>query len=100
LLTESFRILNGRQWDCRAQSISIMRGSFIPTSSSADVKMSRCQEYGIQLDHRPVGRPHFAGHIEPLIGTMTGAVHLLPGTTFSNVDEKGAYESEKRALLT
>jgi putative transposase len=31
---------------------------------------------------------------------MMGAVHLLPGTTFSSVDQKGAYESEKRALLT
>jgi len=24
--------------------------------------------------------PHFGGHIERLIGTMMGAVHLLPGT--------------------
>jgi hypothetical protein len=38
LLTGSFRILNGQQGDCRAQSMSIMRGSFIPTSSSADVE--------------------------------------------------------------
>jgi putative transposase len=46
------------------------------------------------------GRPHFGGHIERLIGTMMGAVHLLPGTTFSSVDQRGAYESEKHALLT
>jgi putative transposase len=66
----------------------------------SDVLVRGCQEYGIQLDHRPIGRPHFGGHIERLIGTMMGAVHLLPGTTFSNVDQKGAYDSEKRALLT
>jgi putative transposase len=66
----------------------------------SDVLVRGCQEYGIQLDHRLVGRPHFGGHIERLIGTMMGAVHLLPGTTFSNVNQKGAYESEKRALLT
>jgi putative transposase len=59
-----------------------------------------CQEYGIQLDHRPRGRPQYGGHIERLIGTMMGAVHLLPGTTFSNVNEKGAYASEGRARLT
>jgi putative transposase len=41
-----------------------------------------CQEYGVRLDHGPVGRPHFSGHIERLISTMMGAVHLLPGTTF------------------
>jgi putative transposase len=59
-----------------------------------------CQEYGIRLDHRPPGRPQYGGHIERLIGTMMGAVHLLPGTTFSNVKEKGAYASEDRARLT
>lgn len=59
-----------------------------------------CQEYGVQLDHRPIARPHFGGHIERLIGTMMGAVHILPGTTFSNVEEKGDYPSEERARLT
>ena len=29
-----------------------------------------------------------------------GAVHLLPGTTFSDVNEKGSYAAEGRALLT
>ena len=59
-----------------------------------------CQEYGIQLDHRPRGKPQYGGYIERLIGTMMGAVHLLPGTTFSNVKDKGAYASEARARLT
>ena len=34
------------------------------------------------------------------MGTRRGAVHLLPGTTFSNGNEKGAYDSEGRAVLT
>ena len=59
-----------------------------------------CQEYSIQIEHRPPGRPHFGGHIERLIGTMMGAVHLLPGTTFSNVQQKGSYDSEAHAALT
>jgi putative transposase len=66
----------------------------------AEALVRGCQEYGIRLDHRPPGRPHFGGHIERLIGTMMGAVHLLPGTTFSNVAEKGSYASEERATLT
>ncbi len=37
------------------------------------------EEYGIGLIHRPVATPHYGGHIERLIGTMMGAVHLLPG---------------------
>jgi len=59
-----------------------------------------CQEYGIMIDHRPRGQPQVGGHIERLIGTMMGAVHLLPGTTFSNPIEKKSYESEDRAVLT
>jgi len=59
-----------------------------------------CQEYGIQIEHRPPGQPHFGGHIERLIGTMMGAVHLLPGTTFSDVKQKGSYDAEGRAVLT
>lgn len=59
-----------------------------------------CREYGIHIDHRPPGQPHFGGHIERLIGTMMGAVHLLPGTTFSNVVERGSYDAEGRAALT
>jgi putative transposase len=58
------------------------------------------QEYGIRIDYRPPGTPHFGGHIERLIGTTRGTVHLLPGTTFSNVAEKGAYPSEKASVLT
>jgi putative transposase len=59
-----------------------------------------CQEYGITLEHRPPGRPHFGGHIERLIGTMMGAIHLLPGATQSNPQKKGVYDSEGRAALT
>ncbi len=46
-----------------------------------------CEQYGIAIDHRPVRTPHYGGHIERLIGTMMGKVHLLPGTTFSNLQE-------------
>ena len=58
------------------------------------------REYGIKLIYRSPGRPHYGGHIERLIGTVMGAVHLLPGTTFANVTKKGSYRSEKKASLT
>ncbi len=57
-------------------------------------------EYGVSLVHRPVATPHYGGHIERLIGTMMGAVHLLPGTTFSNIADRGAYDPEKHAAMT
>lgn len=58
------------------------------------------EEYGIKLIHRPVATPHYGGHIERLIGTMMGAVHLLPGTTFSDIDERGGYDSAANATMT
>lgn len=57
-------------------------------------------EHGITLVHRPVARPHYGGHIERLIGTMMGAVHLLPGTTSSDIAARGAYDPEKHAMMT
>ena len=36
-----------------------------------------CEQYGIAIDYRPVRTPQYGGHIERLIGTMMGKVHLL-----------------------
>ena len=59
-----------------------------------------CEQYGIGIEYRPVRTPHYGGHIERLIGTMMGKIHLLPGTTFSDISEKGDYDSEKNAAVT
>lgn len=59
-----------------------------------------CEQYGIAIDYRPVRTPHYGGHIERLIGTMMGQVHLLPGTTFSDIREKGDLDPEKTAAMT
>jgi putative transposase len=59
-----------------------------------------CEQHGIAIDHRPVRTPHYGGHIERLIGTMMGKVHLLPGTTFSNVQAKGDLDPDSTAALT
>jgi putative transposase len=59
-----------------------------------------CEEHGIELSYRPLGEPHYGGVIERVIGTMMQMVHELPGTTFSNPGQRGAYDSEKTAALT
>jgi putative transposase len=59
-----------------------------------------CEQYGISVDYRPVRTPHYGGHIERLIGTMMGKVHLLPGTTFSDVRAKGEWNAETTAAMT
>ncbi len=59
-----------------------------------------CEQHGINLDYRPGGQPHFGGIIERVIGTAMKMVHELPGTTFSNIQERGKYDSEGRAIFT
>jgi putative transposase len=58
------------------------------------------EEHGISLQYRPIGAPHYGGHIERLIGTMMGAVHLLPGSTFSSVKDRGDYDSAAKSAMT
>jgi putative transposase len=59
-----------------------------------------CEEYGVALIYRPVATPRYGGHVERLIGTMMGAIHLLPGTTFSDIEARGDYDSAGKAALT
>lgn len=59
-----------------------------------------CEDAGISIQWRPPGEPHFGGHIERLIGTQMGSLHLLPGTTFSNKEECAEYDTERHAALT
>ncbi|MFF1818401.1 Mu transposase C-terminal domain-containing protein [Kribbella sp. NPDC058245] len=60
-----------------------------------------CEQHGIEVSYRPPGLPHFGGIVERVIGTMMRLVHdELPGTTFSNVAERGAYDSDGRAVMT
>lgn len=59
-----------------------------------------CQEYGIDLQNRPLGQPDFGGHIERLIGTLMRKTHELPGTTYSSVAEKGDYDAAAQACMT
>lgn len=59
-----------------------------------------CLQHGIKIEYRPIGKPHYGGIIERVIGTMMKLVHTLPGTTFSNIKERGDYTSENKACLT
>lgn len=59
-----------------------------------------CEQHGIDLGYRPLGRPHYGGIVERVIGTAMREIHELPGTTFSNPSERGRYDPEKMATLT
>ena len=59
-----------------------------------------CREHGIRVEWRPPGAPHYGGHIERLIGTQMGAVHILPGSTGGSVSDKQGRDATSRAALT
>ncbi len=59
-----------------------------------------CDEFGITLLKRPVARPQFGAHVERVLGTINKEVHNLSGTTFSNITQKGTYNSQKEATYT
>ena len=59
-----------------------------------------CQDHNITVDHRPPREPRYGGHIERGFRTWLTRAHRLKGTTFSNVEQKGDYDSEGRAIMT
>ena len=60
-----------------------------------------CAQFGIELVWRPVGRPHFGGHVERGIGTLMSRFKSLPGATGSNPLERwGRQRPEKTATMT
>ncbi|MDD5299415.1 MAG: Mu transposase C-terminal domain-containing protein [Gallionella sp.] len=59
------------------------------------------QQYGIIAERRPKGRPQYGGGVERAFRTFMNEVHNeIPGTTFSNVQQKLEYDSEGRAVMT
>ena len=65
-----------------------------------DTLRHACERYGIEINFRPVGQPHFGGHIERFYGTLNHYLQKLPGTTFSSVPAKRDYPSEAKACFT
>ena len=59
-----------------------------------------CEVHGITIDYRPIKKPRFGGHVERFFKTINDEIHDLPGSTYSNVQQKGEYNSEKEACMT
>jgi putative transposase len=60
-----------------------------------------CYEMGTRVSFCPTGEPYFKGAIERMFGSLnTDLIHQIPGTTFSNTEERGDYPSEAKAVLT
>ena len=59
-----------------------------------------CENYGIDLQWRPVGRPEYGGHIERLMGTVAKELAKIPGKTFANTRDRKGYDPESEAVMT
>lgn len=60
-----------------------------------------CFNFGVNMKFMKRKTPWFKPHIERFIGTCNRAVsHITPGTTFSNIFERGDYKSAKKAVMT
>lgn len=81
----------GRMKKIRADNAKEFRGNMLKRA---------CQEYGMDLEWRLVRKPKTAPHIERLLGTFSKEIHELPGTTFSNSQQRGEYPSAEKASLT
>lgn len=95
-ILEKFGIKN--PWPCwgkmakiQADNAGEFRGKMLSTA---------CEEYGTDLEWRPVKKPHYGAYIERLLGTVLKKVHSLKVTTFSNIEERGEYDSEGNAIMT
>lgn len=56
--------------------------------------------YKIHLHYRAVGKAQHGAYVERYLGTLNQRLHSISGTTFSNVQERGDYPSEKKATFT
>jgi putative transposase len=60
-----------------------------------------CLCLGSEVLYAPVRTPEFKAGIERYFGSLnTGLLHTLPGTTFSNPDQRGDYDSAGLACLS
>lgn len=86
------------KWPC----YGVMSAIHIDNAKEFHGKMLEraCQEYGIEINFRPVATPNYGGHIERLLGTVLGEIHTLPGTTFSSTKDRKYYRSEEKACFT
>jgi putative transposase len=86
------------KWPC----YGVMRSIHLDNAKEFHGKMLEraCQEYGIEINFRPVATPNYGGHIERLLGTVLKEIHALPGTTFSNVKDRKYYDAEGKACFT
>lgn len=66
----------------------------------SEVLKRACNQHQMNIEWRPVREPQYGGHVERFFRTLNTKIHELPGTTFSSVEEREYYKSEKYSAFT
>lgn len=85
-------------WPCQGKPRTIQADN--AKEFRGDTLKHACDEHGIDLKFRKVKKPNYGAHIERLLGTLLEEIHGLEGTTFSNPQERGEYDSVGKAAMT
>jgi len=86
-------------WDCHGVMETLVVDNGMEFHS-ANLE-ALCFPFGINIQYCPRKQPWFKPHIERYIGTLNrGIAHGNPGTTFSNIFEKGDYDAAKHATIS
>lgn len=56
--------------------------------------------FRFRLRDRPVDKPEFGAHVESAFNTFMNELRTVPGTKFSNPEERAEYDSEGRSIMT
>ncbi len=59
-----------------------------------------CDAWGMRINFRPGGMPHFGGIIERMMRTAMSSVKTLPGATGSSIIERGDRDPDRDAAMT
>ena len=95
---EQYRLVQG-DWPCFGVPVTLLLDNGKEFHSKH--LLESAAQLGINIDYCPVRMPHYKPIVERFFGTLnTKANHTLPGTTFSNTQNRGDYDSEKHACLT
>lgn len=66
----------------------------------SDALEKSCLEMGIQILFCGARTPEHKGSVERFFRTLnSGLIHRLPGTVFSNIDQRGDYPAEELAVI-
>ena len=85
-------------WPCQGKP-RIIQADNAKEFRGNTLKMA-CEEHDFDLKFRKVKKPNYGAHIERILGTLLEEIHALDGTTFSNPQEKGDYDSVEKAAMT